>query len=890
VLGKEKNLSFSVKVKKRKKKMLATALVGGLVGAGIILNKSGRQPREVDNVRSAVNDDEQPNQRNAYHSERYYDTWNNEFALATKAFLQSQDHVNENVIPLYSNQMSLRQEMSPEMQAYIQKRGQRLQGFDTAPGSKRPTYINEGFGNEVSIQDSPMFLGAGFGGNAETVGPSSAEVSNRPYGIPGSTGITKEEHFQSYTVHGPVNSNDPNFHNNMVPFRKMRGLQNTDPEANQHRLELFTGQTGSVTEFRSKPKREMPSLTDRTPGQTFIYGAPTEMAVQTDRYITSNLKTDVTPFQQIRVGPGIAVGQYDAKPRDGFHSWYRPPDRNVDELRVNPKNVYEGRLLPGKEIVTNRGIEGDLYKNRPDRFYINDQRRWNKTTGSFTAPQIRENFVAYKQNREDTNIEYVGPAGNHENLAGIPGVYSGGTGIDNGGVCVGGELQPGQRPSDLLDRDAPADPELTGELESGGPCTLMSRVQATERQQLRAEPYRNFGAQSYLTGQTVSPYDTAKHTQKSNTHVRDYQGIASANADNHKVSQYFYDKAKHTQKSETFVRDYMGQVGDGSILKAQKYLDDKAKVTQKSNTFVRDYQGIVSANCDNQKASQYFYDKAKNNTRQTLNVVDYQGIVSANADNQKSSQYFYDKAKNNTRQTLNVVDYQGIVSANADNQKGSQYFYDQAKSNTRATNLGARDYVGVASANDNNRKAMKYYDDKARHNTRATVNVRDYTGIAGSVQTRNPVSYESMYAATTKNNQEALLEGRTYGPNKATNISVGACDINMQIKSRTGYDITRYGPNEDRQYQATPTLEANYGATTSQNQRSANNPYQPEDFVVEQFNRNPYTQSLQSATSLTSPFHRPETPFNDCAPNFLADPTIQREREKQLKKGAMKNE
>jgi hypothetical protein len=874
--------------------MLATALVGGLVGAGIMLNKSGRQPREVENVRTQVDDDEQPNQRNAYHSERVYDTWNSEFALATKAFLQAQDPVNENVVPLYSNQMSLRQEMSPEMQAYVQKRGQRLQGFEgngfeSSSASKRPTYINEGFGNEVSIQDSPMFMSAGFGGNAETIGPAAVpEVTNRPYGIPGSTGVTKEEHFQSYTVHGPANSNDPNFHNNMVPFRKMRGMQNTDPEANQQRLERYTGQTGSVTEFRAKPKRELPSFADRTPGQTFIYGAPVEMAVQTDRYITSNLKNDVTPFQQIRVGPGITEGQFDAKPRDGFHSWYRPPNRNVDELRVNPKNVYEGRLLPGKEIVTNRGIEGDVNKNRPDRFYINDQRRWNKTTGSFTAPQIRENFMAYKQNREDTNIEYVGPAGNSANLAGIPGVYGGGSGIDNGGVCVGGELQPGQRPSDLLDRDAPADPELTGELESGGPCTLMSRVQHTERQQLRAEPYRNFGTES-LSGQTATPFDKAKQTQKSNTFVRDYQGIASANADLQKGTQYYYDEAKHTQKANTFVRDYMGQVGEGSILKAQQYLQDKAKQTQKSNTFVRDYQGVVSANADNQKGSQYLYDKAKNNTRQTLNVVDYQGIVSANADNQKGSQYLYDKAKNNTRQTLNVVDYQGIVSANADNQKGSQYLYDKAKNNTRAT-LNVVDYVGVASANDNNRKAMKYLYDKARNNTRATTNVRDYTGIAGSVQTRNPVSYESMYAATTKNNQESLLEGRTYGPNKATNVSVGACDINMQIKARAGYDITRYGPNENRQYQATPTLEANFGATTSQNQRSMNNPYQPEDFVVEQFNRNPYTQSLQSSPSLTSPFRRAETPFNGCAPNYLADPVTQHERQRQLLKGSMDNE
>jgi hypothetical protein len=850
--------------------LLATALVGGLVGAGVLLNKSGRQPREIKNQRTKVNDDEQPNQRNAYHSERVYDSWNAEFALATKAFLQAQDPVNENVVPLYYNQMSLRQEMSPEMQAYVQKRGQRLQSYGENLG--RQTLINEGFGNEVSIQDSPMFADAfaGTGNRRDSTGP----VANRPYGVPGSSVVSKEEHFSNYTVHGPANSNDPNFHNNMVPFRKMRGLQNTDPEAFTSLMESFTGQTGGITEFRSKPKRELPSLADRTPGQTFIYGAPVDMAVQTDRYISSNLKTNVQPFQQIRVGRGITPGSFEAKPRDGFHSWYRPPDRNVDELRVNPKNVYEGRLLPGKEVVTNRGVLGDVYKNRPDRWAPWDQRRWNKSTGSFTAPSIRENYMAYKQNREDTNIEYVGPALNSSNLAGIPGVYIAGSGIDNGGVCDAGQLSPMQAagrpsqstcgnmlPSESLERGAPGDPELTGELETGEACTLLSRVEHSDKQQLRGEPFRNFGSQS-LNEATQHFYDEAKQTQKSNTFVRDYQGISSATSNQQKPTQYYLDDAKHTQKASTFVRDYQGIASArADNQKPQQYLYDKAKQTQKASTFVRDYQGIASANADNQKPQQYLYDKAKHTQKGTTFVRDYQGVVSAVADNQKPQKYLYDQAKFTQKANTFVRDYQGIASA-SDNERPQQYFYDKAK-HTQKANTFVRDYQGISSADANNRRPMKYYDDEARNNTRATVNVRDYVGAAGSVQTRNPMSYESMYAATTKNNQESLLENRAAGPNKATNIAVGACDINMQIKARSGYDVTQYGPNEDRLYQATPTIEANFGASTSQNQRSMRNPYQPEEFVVEQFKRNPYTQELTSAPTLTTPFSRSETPFND---------------------------
>ena len=834
--------------------LIATALVGSLLGAGIALNKEGRQPREIDDRRDAVDADEQPNQRNAYHSERHYDTWNEEFARATEAHLKAQDTTNENVVPLYYNQMSLRQEMSPELQAYIQKRGQRLKGNDDMT---REAFINEG-GNEVSIENSPMFnpLGVDSGGDSPFGNAASVEqfeVRNRPDANPNNNYVSKEEHFQSYTVHGPVNSNNPNFHNNMVPFYGSRVTQNTDPEAHQQLLERFTGQTNSSTELRSQPKREIPSLQDRTPGQTYIYGTPLDASVQTDRYITSNFKQDVTPFQQIRVGPGISK-TYDAKPRDGFQSWWRPKFRNVDELRVNPKNVYGGRLLPGEERVKNRGLQGDVFKRRPDRFYINDQRRWNRTTGAFTAPTIRQNFKAYKQNREDTNIAWVGPGGNRENLGYRPGVYGEGSGADvAGGVCPSGELgaclprPSGLRASDELLPDADCCVEdFTGELETGAPCTLASRVEHTDRQQFAPTPFRNLGAQSYLTKNRKAPYDKARPNTRSTLNVRDYMGISSANADNQKSRKYLYDKARMNTRATLEVKDYMGQVGQEGIVKGQTYT----------------------------------YDKARPNTRSTLNVRDYMGISSANADNQKPKKYLDDKARMNTRATLNVRDYMGISSANADNQKSRKYLYDKARMNTRAT-TNVRDYMGISSARADNQKPRKYLDDKARMNTRATVNVRDYVGQAGSVQTRQPVSYESMYNATTNNNQESLLEGRTFGPNRGQAAAVGSCDVNIQIKSRTGYDITRYGPNETRQYQATPSIANNFAESTTQNQRDQPGIRQPESFVVEQFQRNPYTQSLHSAATMSSPFKRGEAPFNGCAPDVFRDPEVMGELERQ---------
>jgi len=824
------------------------AIVGSILGAGYLLNKEGRQSRKEENIRMSIDKEEEPSDKNIYHSERYYDAWDDEFELATRAHLKAQDPVNENVVPLFYNDLGTRSEMSPEIKSYLEKRSNRLKGWDDLtiqksyrtnnnntdkmvnPNSKTK-FINEsGAGAEVNITESPMFNPLGYdvgnSGSLENfvggVNEKQREkemieqfsVKNRS-SDPRTGSVSKEEHFQSYTIHGPANSNNPNYHNNMVPFFGSKVTQSTDPMAWQSTLENFTGQTNAETEFRSKPKREIPSLQDRTPGQTYIYGTPADNSNQRDRFITSTLKTGITPFQQIRVGAGVS-GTYDWKPRDGFHSWYRPAQRNVDELRVNKKNVYEGRLLPGKEVTANRGVVGDVYKRRPDRFWVNDQRRWFRTTGANTAPQIRENFVAYAQNREDTNVEYTGIAGTHANISQRAGIYSEGSDFDTTG---GATMQ-------VYDR-------CSGEEIKQCFNTINARAQHTDRNQLSATPFRNAGT-GQLNKNTKTPYDEARATTRQTVAIRDYQGIAGSEG-NLKNTKYFDDEARSTTRQTVAIKDYQGIAGNEGNLKNKKYFDDEARATTRQTVSIKDYNGIIG-NRENIKQQKYLDDEARTTTRQTLSIKDYNGIL-GNKENIKQQKYLDDEARTTTRQTVNVLDYQGIAG------------------------------------NEGNIKQQKYLDDKARTTTRQTVNVRDYQGIAGSDGTINPSSREACFAATTNNNQEGLLENRTYGPNKATNVSIGACDVNMQIRARTGYDITKYGPNENRQYTITPSVMQNFGGATSQNNRDQPGVRQPEAFVIEQHRRNPYSQSLQSAPPITDRFVRGETPFN-CDPNTFKDPIL----------------
>jgi len=717
---------------------LALYLLGTVFVSGYFLNKNGKNPRNVEGERKNIPESEIPVGDNIYNSTRSKQVRDYVQRTSDKNYAKSKDPFNQNVIPPHFNVLGkidpntignrggqkignmfidetnseisnteinsspMFNPLSPVVQESIKKAN--LGKGITGSFSNRITESSGGFGNSISGSPSNNIKGL------SESSPNGFSVNDRKYdiGVP-----SKQEHFSNFTIHGPRNSNDPEFHNNMVPYYGGRGTQSLNPDANKSLLESFTGQTGGITEFRSVPKRETLNLFDASPNQSYVNGTPNDnISRNTDRYVTSNMKTNVLPTEQTKVGFGIGYG-YDETPRDGFHSMYRPPTRNIDELRVNPKNTYEGRVLPGKELNSHRGIEGRTFKRRPDTFYINNTDRYLTTIGAHVAPQVREQFKAYTTNREKTSQEYTGIAGNGENMKDYTGVYLQGT-------------------NDLSK-------------------SILGEIQYTKRNQFPNPSPRN----SYMPGENHPDYDYG---------------------------------------AESYVA-----YGQERATTEQPLGNQRLNVYSKEGTITQPY------------------DNARTTTRQTLNVKDYQGISGANEGNRNQSTYYLDDAKTTTRQTLNVKDYQGISGANEGNRNQSAYLFDKAK--------------------DTNRQ---------------TFNMKDYQGIAGATDgTRIPKSYNNAYNATNKNTQEMLLKSRNYGPNKNTNISNGACDVNMQITSRIGYDITKYGQLPDKLYEQPINLEQGYSNTTSQGNRDTTGIRQPEHYLVKQFNANPFTQSLHSATSLT---------------------------------------
>ena len=738
---------------------LTLLILASILGTGYYLNKDQKVSRKTVHERKAIDEGEMPSGDNVYHSTHYKKTRGQELSLAEKRYRGAHvDPEGTNIISRYHNSLvrGVREGITDDLdeQNYIQD---------------RKKFINETSdpAAEINIDDSPMFnplvytsassktdesdpSHPGFSPVNSTerfAGPqlskTDLEAERNPlatgalirkdtefqreedkynlsggwhnisenFAVTNNENVRGMEHFNSYTVHGPRNSNNPFMHNNMVPFISLKASQYTDPYSHQQLMERFTGQTNDETELRARPKREIESLYDGTPHQSFIYGAPSDLSYQIDRHWTSNLKQNVSPTEQTRVGPGLNYG-YEARPSDGFHPLYRPKFRNVDELRVNKKNVYEGRILHGKEMVDKPEQIGNVYKRRPDRFGLLGPKRWNKTTGGHIAPQVYENFVAYKQDREDTHVPYSGIAGNTE-------------------------LQR-NRPSYVLETECGPVPESN----SMASVTQFPRV----NQFAQAEP-RN----TYSPGHNQSYFDYAK------------DGYVA------------YEEERQTTEGQ--LGDHRLNVHNPGLKRGQQQPYDTAKPTTKQTLNVKDYFGVVNSK-DLERTQQQPYDIARVTTKQTLNVKDYMGVA-GNKELERTQQQPYDTARVTTKQTLNVKDYMGVSSANSDNVR--------------------------------------------------------------------PRSYADMYNATGKNRQESILPSRSYGPNRETGAWNGVCSVNMQIKDRAGYDITKYGPNLDRLYTHAPTVNIQFENTTSRNQRDRHGIRQPETFLVEQFNNNPYTQSLSSA-------------------------------------------
>lgn len=227
------------------------------------------------------------------------------------------------------------------------------------------------------------------------------------------------------SINGDVINTGEFKHNNMKPFFGSKVRQRGVSDENY----VLDNMQGSGSEYVNKTEQEPLFKPQKNLG--WNNGTPSHSDFIQSRMNPGLSKNNTKPWDEVQVGPGLNQG-YTSKGSGGFNSslesrgeWI---DKTVDELRTmtNPKVTYDGVILGGKKQVTNRGVEGTVEKNRPERFYKNTQDRYLTTTGASIAQAARSKQHLGNTTRNDTTREYYGTSSGNNSGNYVKGKYSDG--------------------------------------------------------------------------------------------------------------------------------------------------------------------------------------------------------------------------------------------------------------------------------------------------------------------------------------------------------------------------------------------------------------------------------------------------------------------------------
>jgi hypothetical protein len=168
-------------------------------------------------------------------------------------------------------------------------------------------------------------------------------------------------------------------HNNMKPFLKGGVKQNTDIGANEGLLERFTGVPNGNT---SQKKKEVPNMF--TPKPQDIHGL--KSILDESRFNSEDTKRNLLPLPQVKV-PFI----------DGTS--LRPRFKDIDELRVNKRDIQEGRIIQGQNASATSRINTGLYSKQTTKsFYENEGRELRVNSDITKSSMLNDNHRVNKHN------------------------------------------------------------------------------------------------------------------------------------------------------------------------------------------------------------------------------------------------------------------------------------------------------------------------------------------------------------------------------------------------------------------------------------------------------------------------------------------------------------
>ena len=430
-------------------------------------------------------------------------------------------------------------------------------------------------------------------------------------------------------------------HNNMEPFFGSSVKQNLDPFANRARLEAYTG-TEPVFKHKKEVKRLFPL--ERNP---FINGLPVQKNRELDRYIPALDKNNVLPFEQVKVAPGLNRKMEDPNSNIGFHDTYRPRYKTTNELRVNPKITYRGR------------VSGEKFHTAPGR--------------EATRPVITRQPVDVSYSYFDKDAEVAGSKRSRGATKNTLGGTSKATVNDQKSIVlkIQERDQYGHRLGPLHghgDGSSSAQKQITG---------YFDEAKHNVKETTEYNPYQriNPGAGDNEKQGKWQPFDEAKHITKESTEKNPYERINPGAGDNNKKG-IAYDKeawkAKTTVKQQTELAEYSHiNAAPQSADNTQVYDPElwKAKMTIRESTADRYYAPIVAAG-NRPKGTTQFFDNAKTTEKEQTLVEDYVGIYATGdgANNQTSRENMYNAEINALKElTLpgRIPTKQGVKVANS---------------------------------------------------------------------------------------------------------------------------------------------------------------------------------------------------------------------------------
>jgi hypothetical protein len=593
------------------------------------------------------------------------------------------------------------------------------------------------------------------------------------------------------------------FHDNMIPFIKNKNQQNLNFDANSNRLGRYTGNDET---YRQK-KHEVKSFFDVSPNNTYVYGSPSfTETVGLDRYVASQKRQSEKPFQDIRVGPGLAAG-YTAEPVGGLNQAnardYIMP-KSVDELRVltNPKQTYGGRVIAGQKPAQ-RGLQATPFKNRPETYYNSDPERGNLSS-AVKASQLREKFYM-KPTQKQRQRPYYGTMGQAQlSKPRKEGAYRRST--------KNNYMNPTPRNAYREDAWAISDEANTEGVGDYGLASIENKPNERDTTQDRM----HLNNLTISVKKLITPItDFFRRTRKENFigNIRP-EGNMNAAMPSKQTVYDPNDIARTTIKEQTIDNSYYGSLS-GPITNTVYDPNDTARTTIKEQN-IHNNAPYINLNPQQPRSIRIYdpEDIARTTMKEVTIDNEHIGFMGGAYQSLKPGGYTSTSVdmKNTNRQFLTDWYYQGIADGETGTGPGRGY-------------LAAR------------------YD--AKNTNRQFLNDWEWEGPA-KFFTNTPQSYDSAYNARMNPNREEIALGREPTP-ESVKVSAGGDFVNLEYHRIESDQINIREPAETFVYEAPPQKNS-CGLTRvksklpEDSQRARINPE-----ILDAFRQNPYTQSLSSS-------------------------------------------